>query len=645
MSADSVQLAGFDHAQLYELIAGACDSADLPVVITLNDEEPPRNLFLNQGAQKLLGYSPEEFRAMPIWQWLAPDQVARISAMREHSKQGEALPNPMETAVLSRSGQRIDVEVSRSHPVVNGRALTVAFLFDISARKRSELALRQSETRFRALIDGAPDGIAILLGPNVAFLNPAAARMLGTTTEDALGTPITDFLHPDDAQLAAARIGQLYRTGTRHPEPVEYRTRSAGRELNLEISSIPTEYQGKPAVLAFARDVTERKAIQARLVEADRLAALGVLSAGIAHEINNPLAYLLLNLEYLSRELPTLAYEPNKLDALMVRVRDACHGAERVASIVRDLRTFARADEGMRGPVDVKAALESALNIANNEIKQKAELVRDYEPVPAVDANPNRIEQVLLNLILNAVQSLPGPGTPGQEVRARLRTSEGQVGITIEDTGSGIPESLLGKIFDPFFTTKPVGVGTGLGLPICRSIVRGLGGEISVRSVLGQGSAFTVTLPASSTALSPKGTPPRTASPPPVQRGRLLVVDDEISVARTLKALLQNEHDVVLASNGAEALAAIANSSGDGFDVIMCDLMMPGMSGMELYERLKQAHPGLEARMVFMTGGVSIERAREFLDSRVNLTFEKPFDFDRLKRALRRLVEAARSSS
>ncbi|MES1174607.1 MAG: PAS domain S-box protein [Myxococcales bacterium] len=645
MSADSVQLAGFDHAQLYELIAGACDSADLPVVITLNDEEPPRNLFLNQGAQKLLGYSPEEFRAMPIWQWLAPDQVARISAMREHSEQGEALPNPMETAVLSRSGQRIDVEVSRSHPVVNGRALTVAFLFDISARKRSELALRQSETRFRSLIDGAPDGIAILLGPNVAFLNPAAARMLGTTTEDALGTPITDFLHPDDAQLAAARIGQLYRTGTRHPEPVEYRTRSAGRELNLEISSIPTEYQGKPAVLAFARDVTERKAIQARLVEADRLAALGVLSAGIAHEINNPLAYLLLNLEYLSRELPTLAYEPNKLDALMVRVRDACHGAERVASIVRDLRTFARADEGMRGPVDVKAALESALNIANNEIKQKAELVRDYEPVPAVDANPNRIEQVLLNLILNAVQSLPGPGTPGQEVRARLRTSEGQVGITIEDTGSGIPESLLGKIFDPFFTTKPVGVGTGLGLPICRSIVRGLGGEISVRSVLGQGSAFTVTLPASSTALSPKGTPPRTASPPPVQRGRLLVVDDEISVARTLKALLQNEHDVVLASNGAEALAAIANSSGDGFDVIMCDLMMPGMSGMELYERLKQAHPGLEARMVFMTGGVSIERAREFLDSRVNLTFEKPFDFDRLKRALRRLVEAARSSS
>jgi PAS domain S-box-containing protein len=645
MGADSVQLAGFDHAQLYELIAGACDSADLPVVITLNDSEPPRNLFLNQGAQNLLGYTPEEFRAMPVWQWLAPEEVPRIAALRERAKGGEALPNPMETAVLSRSGQRIDVEVSCSHPVVNGRALTVAFLFDISARKRSEHALRQSEVRFRALIDGAPDGIAILLGPNVAFLNPAAARMLGTTTEDALGTPITDFLHPDDAQVAAERIGQLYRTGKQHPEPAEYRTRSSGPDLFVEISSIPTEYQGRPAVLAFARDITERKAIQARLVEADRLAALGVLSAGIAHEINNPLAYLLLNLEYLSRELPTLAQEPNKLDALMVRVRDACHGAERVASIVRDLRTFARADEGARGPVDVKAALESALNIASNEIKQKAELVRDYEPVPAVDANPNRIEQVLLNLLLNAVQALPNPDAPGQEVRARLRARDGQVSITIEDTGSGIPDHLLGKIFDPFFTTKPVGVGTGLGLPICRSIVRGLGGEISVRSVLGQGSAFTVTLPASSAASPPKSIPQRNVSPPPVQRGRLLVVDDEISVARTLKALLQNEHDVVLAGNGAEALEAIENGGANGFDVIMCDLMMPGMSGMELYERLKQTQPGLEARMVFMTGGVSMDRAREFLASRVNLTFEKPFDFDRLRRALRRLVEAARGSS
>jgi signal transduction histidine kinase/CheY-like chemotaxis protein len=400
------------------------------------------------------------------------------------------------------------------------------------------------------------------------------------------------------------------------------------------------------AVLITLLDVvTERKAIQARMVEADRLAALGVLSAGIAHEINNPLAYLLLNLEYLSRELPTLPGEPHKLDALMVRVKDACHGAERVASIVRDLRTFVRADEVVRGPVDVRAALEAALNISGNEIKQKATLIRDYDVVPPVLANPNRIEQVLLNLLLNAVQSLPALDSERHEIRARLRAGNGQVSITIEDTGCGIPEGLLGKIFDPFFTTKPVGVGTGLGLPICRSIVRDLGGEISVHSKPGQGSAFTVTLPASSAELAGSGSQAREASPPapaPAPRGKILIVDDEISVARTLKALFQNEHDISLAADGSQALNALATNADSAFDVIMCDLMMPGMSGMELFEHVKRAQPGMERRMVFMTGGIAMDHAREFLATSSNLTFEKPFDFDQLREALRRLVTIAR---
>ena len=640
MGTDPDKLAGFEQAQLFAIIAAACDSAELAVVITISDPDPPQNLFLNPGAEQLLGYSVAEFQAMSAWGWLAPEEVPRVQAMRQRYLRGEEFPQPLETTILNGSGQRLEVEVLQSRTSSNGRALHVAFLFDISARKRGELALRQSEERFRALIDGAPDGIAILLGPRIAFLNAAAARMLGAESpEAALGIPITDFLHPDDAKLAAARIGQLYRTGARHPDPAEYRSRSRdGQELSVEISAIPTEYQGKPAVLAFARDVTERKAIQDRLVEADRLAALGVLSAGIAHEINNPLAYLLLNLEFLSRELPTLPSDPSKLDALMVRVRDAFHGAERVASIVRDLRTFARADEGVRGPVDVQAALESALNIAASEIKQKATLIRDYQPVPPVDANPNRIEQVLLNLLLNAVQALPGHETSGHEVRAKLRSGGGQVSIIIEDTGTGIPDGLLGQIFDPFFTTKPVGVGTGLGLSICRSIVRALGGEISVSSTPGQGSQFTVSLPESKARLLPKSIPLRSPSPPPQRRGQILIVDDEISVSRTLRALLQAEHDVVLTGDGSQALAAIATAPSAGFDVIMCDLMMPGMSGMELYERIRREHPGLETRIVFMTGGVSMDRAREFLATTVNLTFEKPFDFERLRRTLRRLV-------
>ena len=645
---EAEESAPFERAELMSVITQACDGADLAVLITLPDTNPPQNLFLNSGAEKLLGCTQAEFQAKSVWDWITPEEAARVQAMRQaYLASGIPAPRPFETIVIGGGGRHIDVEVLQSRVQLKGRTLSVAFLFDISARKATELALRQSEARFRVLIDGAPDGVAILRGPNIAFLNAAAARMLGAESADAaLGKPITSFLHPDDAELAATRIGQLYRTGARLPEPAEYRSRSReGQELYVEISAIPTEYQGQPAVLAFARDVTERKAIQARMVEADRLAALGVLSAGIAHEINNPLAYLLLNLEYLSRELPTLPQDPHKLDALMVRVKDACHGAERVASIVRDLRTFVRADEDARGPVDVRAALESALNIAGNEIKQKATLVRDYDSIPPVDANPNRIEQVLLNLLLNAVQSLPAAEGEGQEIRARLRSGDGQVSIVIEDTGSGIPEELLGKIFDPFFTTKPVGVGTGLGLPICRSIVRGLGGEISVRSTPGRGSEFTVTLPASSAQLPERPSQARAASVPAPRRGRILIVDDEISVARTLKALFQNEHDMTLAASGGQALAAIEAEPGPGFDVIMCDLMMPVMSGMDLFEHIKRTHPGLERRMVFMTGGVSMDRAREFLATSSNLTFEKPFDFDHLRQTLRRLVGLAQGAT
>ena len=641
MGAESERQDSFERAGLEAAIRAAFNSAELSVVVTQTDTNPARNLFLSLGAQKLLGYTLEEFRAISIGKWLATEEVTRPLPAAEQRERGEPDSRPFETSVFDRTGERIAVELARSHTTLNGRSLDVFFLFDIGAQKPSELLLRQSEERFHELIDGAPDGIVILRGPNIAFLNAAAGRMLGVPdTAAALGVPLTEFLHPDDAKLAATRIAQLYRTGTRQPDPVEYRSRAEdGRELFLEFSTIRTEFQGQSAVLAFARDVTERKAIQSRMVEADRLAALGVLSAGVAHEINNPLAYLLLNLEFLARELPSLAHDPSKLEALMVRVHDACHGAERVASIVRDLRTFARADEGTRGPIDVKAALESALNISGNELKQKAVLVRDFEPVPPVHAHPHRIEQVLLNLLLNAVQALPErtPDQPPHEVRARLRSSAGQVQISIEDTGVGIAEEQLGKIFDPFFTTKPVGVGTGLGLPICRSIVRGLGGEISVESTPGQGSRFTVVLPASRELL-PQKSAPRTLSPPPTKRGQILIVDDELSVARTLEALLQNEHDVTLAASGVQALEAIAAAPSAGFDVIMCDLMMPGMSGMELHERIRRERPGLETRMVFITGGVSMDRTREFLATRINLSFEKPFDFDRLRRTLRRLV-------
>jgi two-component system cell cycle sensor histidine kinase/response regulator CckA len=371
-----------------------------------------------------------------------------------------------------------------------------------------------------------------------------------------------------------------------------------------------------------------------------------VLSAGVAHEINNPLAYVLLNLEYLKRELPKVGNDPSRIEALMVRVQDACHGADRVASIVRDLRTFARGEETARQPVSLEAVIEAAVNIAYPEIRSRARLERRYQTVPAVDGNASRLEQVFLNLLLNAVQAF----TDGSEeadnlIRVTLRSEGEHVVAEVNDNGPGIPPELLGRVFDPFFTTKPVGVGTGLGLPICRGIVQTHGGEINVDSKPGHGATFTLTFPASK--LSP--IVPRKSDRTPVEsvpvreRGRVLVVDDESVVAHTLKVLLQGEHDLVVAQSGAEALELLGRSGEPAsYDAILCDLMMPGMTGMELFEVLRREHPALAGRVVFMTGGVSMLRVSEFLESVPNAKFEKPFDIAELRRTLHAMVKSSR---
>jgi CheY-like chemotaxis protein/anti-sigma regulatory factor (Ser/Thr protein kinase) len=331
----------------------------------------------------------------------------------------------------------------------------------------------------------------------------------------------------------------------------------------------------------------------------------------------------------------------------MVRVQDACHGADRVAAIVRDLRTFARGEDTARQPVSLETVIESAVNIAYPEIRTRARLERRYQTVPAVDGNAGRLEQVFMNLLLNAAQAFPDGSDENEcSIRVSLRAEGTQVIAEVADNGPGIPHDLLGRIFDPFFTTKPVGVGTGLGLPICRGIVQTHGGEITVDSKPGAGATFTVSFPASklSPIMPSDRAPQETADAR--DRGRVLVVDDESVVAHTLKVLLQGEHDLVVAQSGAEALELLQQEAeAPSYDVILCDLMMPGMTGMELFEVLRREYPQLAKRVVFMTGGVSMMRVAEFLESVPNAKFEKPFDVAELRRTLHGLVAKSRGQT
>jgi len=649
----SLDLSIAERASLFDALRQAAERSGTGLAITDISEEEPRNLFVSADLARLMGYEQDEALALDPWLMLAPEEVPRLKAMAaQRQLNGKKAPATFETVLLHRSGARIAIELAQSRAKLDGHPIVVTFVNDISSHAATSQALRESEKRFRDLVDAAPDGVVILRGPVIVFLNARAGQLLGLSeTARGVGRVITEFLHPDDRERAATRIRKLLETGGLD-ERAEYRSVDArGEEHTVEISSIPIEYQGGPAVLAFARDVTERKRMELKLLEADRLTALGVLSAGVAHEINNPLAYVLLNLEYLKRELPKAAADPARIEALMMRVQDACHGADRVASIVRDLRTFARGEETAREPVSLEAAIEAAVNIAHPELRLRARLERRYQTVPAVDGNAGRLEQVFLNLLLNAAQAFAPESDPNSNViRVSLRAAGSLVVAEIADNGPGILPELLGRIFDPFFTTKPVGVGTGLGLPICRGIVQTHGGEITVDSKPGAGAVFTVSFPASK--LSPiVPSAPGLRLPEPAAahaRGRVLVIDDESVVAHTLKVLLQSEHDLVVAQSGAEALELLEQPRADDappFDVILCDLMMPGMTGMELFEVLRREHPLLARRVVFMTGGVSMTRVVEFLESVPNPKFEKPFDVPELRRILHRLVSTARAQA
>jgi CheY-like chemotaxis protein len=309
-------------------------------------------------------------------------------------------------------------------------------------------------------------------------------------------------------------------------------------------------------------------------------------------------------------------------------VSEARDGAQRIAEIVRSLRTFAQRDrERAPGANDLREAVRAAARIADSQIRPRARLTLDLRQVPRVRANEHELAQVALNLIVNAGQAIPEGQADDNEIRVTTRLAEdGRVALEVSDTGKGIAPDDLARIFDPFFTTKPVGEGSGLGLSICHGIVQALGGEISAESEPGHGSLFRVLLRVSDESVAPA---PAFVPATSAGRRRVLVLDDEPLVGRAIARMLGGEHDVVTLSEPADALARL--SGGEFFDLVLCDLMMPGMSGIQCYEALRATRPELARGMVFLTGGAFTEEAQAFLERVPNARLEKPFEAEALR--------------
>ena len=490
----------------------------------------------------------------------------------------------------------------------------------------SMAALKRSEESFRSLIERSPDAIFVHRADSLVYANATALALLGVSEACELGACSLPPL------LCAAADGEKKRAGQL--------TRRDGSKLDVDVASISVNFDGVPATLSIARDISAHKELTARAMEMDRMIAVGTLAAGVGHEINTPLAYVLGNLDLALQELAAAENGARREVSLTPRsdlrqiLKDAREGAERVREIVRDLRTFSSTQATDELTFELAPVLGSAIQMAQNEIRHRARLVRDFRDVPMVSGSPSRLGQVFLNLLVNAAHAIPVGSADAHTITVRVSGEGKEVRVEVSDTGIGIERDHLARVFDAFFTTKPTGHGTGLGLFVCKRIVGEHGGRIEVRSEPGRGSTFSVLLPARHDALRQTA---HVANPSPAQprRVRVLVVDDEPRIARGLARALRREHDVSTLSSAREALKCLIES--DSFDAVLCDVMMPEMTGVDLHRELERRRPEIARRVLFFTGGAFTPSTQEFVRRMADRCLEKPFNLAEVRRKLAKI--------
>jgi PAS domain S-box-containing protein len=579
--------------------------------------------YVSPGGARILGLTPGDQVGTPAVSFIHPDDLKQLHP----GKPGEVYVATQRARHKDGSWRWVESVSSNllHEPAVRAH---VSNFRDITER-------HQAAQNFRTLIEGLPTATLVHRDGKIVYANTAAVAMVGArTATELVGHTVLDLIHPDDRGAVAQRMAATVTDGASSINEVRLLRRD-GTTIVIEAKGVLLDFDGQPSHVAFANDITERRALFTRIAVADRLLSVGTLAAGVAHEINNPLSYVTANLEMLASEMPRiLAGEPTRLSPkeLAAVVADAREGAARVSAIVRDLRTLARPEDQTKAPVNVIEVLALAIKMTHNEIRHRAHVVNNYaDSIPPVYANASRLGQVFLNLLVNAAHAIEEGHVDDNEVRVRVTADGTMVYVEIEDTGAGIPESVLPRIFDPFFTTKPHGVGIGLGLSICDRIVESFGGSISVTSLVGKGSTFRVALP-----VAPRVEVEVTE---PVERqaearSRILMIDDEAAVGRSIRLLLSPDHEVVPVTRAREGLAML--TAGEHFDLILCDLMMPDMSGMEFYAQLTKVCAEYEHRIVFMTGGAFTPTARQFLATVGAPYLEKPFS----EQALRSVINA-----
>jgi PAS domain S-box-containing protein len=619
-----------------------------PEPLTLTNMETGLVVEVNDGFLRLHGLTEAQVvgrTTAELGLWV--DQAERDAIVEDVKRHGESRGRHVrvrdaggEIRTLVFSSSRIDVG-GVPHRLSIGRDVTEE-VRAATERARLEGELRESEARYRSVVRSLPV-VQWTIGRDHRFTLSVGQGLglLGLREGEVVGKSVFE-VYADQPQILE-----------------DYRRALAGETFLTidDVGQVVFESHWGPlrdetgavvGVTGLALDVTAkrraektRQESEERLAILERLAAMGRLAAGVAHEINNPLAYLVASLDLAAERVRT-GQGTETLPSLLDDARD---GAQRVRHIVGDLRVFARTGEEAGRSCDAAAVVRSALNLVQNEIRHRAQLDVRLEPAPPVAIAEHRLAQVLVNLLTNACHAIPEGRAADNRIRVTVAPAGERVAIEVTDSGAGMTPEVRQRIFEPFFSTRQVGDGMGLGLALSHAMVAEVGGEIEVRTAPGRGTTFRLLLPtAASAAAAPtaQAEAPVQAAPPAQAEAprpapatgralRVLVIDDEPMVGRAVSRMLSG-HSVEVVTSAGQALERVR--AGQRYDAFVCDLMMPDVTGMDLYEQLVAEAPDQAARFVFLTGGAFTERARAFVEQPGVRVLPKPMDPGALRAAI-----------
>jgi len=597
-------------------------------------------IFVNEMFSQLTGFSLEELRAKDPLELVVPEERERIQSYFKKRLGGEKVPSEYETQMVRKDHSKMDVHVKAALVMYENKPTVLGNIIDITELKQVEEVLRTSEEKYRSVVEYANDAIYIAQDGYVKFPNPSTLALTGYSEKDYATIPFVNFIHPEDRDMVVKRHNQRLR-GEEVPSPYSFRIiNKAGEERWVHLNAVLTEWEKRPAVLCFMRDVTSHKRLEAQFQHAQKMEAVGTLAGGIAHDFNNLLQSVLGYAEVLLMDNQVKQYASKDLEEIK-------RAAKRGAELTQQLLTFSRKVQSRLRPIDLNQEVLQVQKILQRTIPKMIEVELSLDgDLRTINADPAQVEQILINLAVNSRDAMPEGGKlyiktdnvalDDTFCKTHLGSKPGDyVELTVSDTGHGIDQETLKNIFDPFFTTKGVGKGTGLGLAMVYGIVKSHEGYILCESEPNQGTTFKIYFPvAEKERIADELKEDRR-----VKGGAetILLIDDEKPIRDFGEQIFSRFGYTVLPASDGESALKLYQEKKDEIDLVILDLIMPVMGGKKCLEWLLQINP--EVKVVISSGYSPEGTVKEVLEGGAKNFINKPFVMKEMLQVVRKVLD------